>query len=138
MAERAFFHRSRRKKKAGSFSASECFTGLTAHARCSVKPEASVKIPLIVGLAAASLLAVFALPVQAQTSTPQTACRSVYLLGERVPPGCPAARRSGPPEYQRWGDGHGTNSATQLPDSRRPADYGLYHFGGHNALYGLG
>jgi len=103
-----------------------------------VKPEGSVKFTVIVGLAAVSLLAVLSLPVQAQTSNPQAACRDVYLLGERVPPGCPAARRSGPPEYQRWGDGHGTNSATPPPDNRRPADYGLYHFGGHNALYGLG
>ena len=97
-----------------------------------------MKIAAIVGLAAASLLAVSALPVQAQTANPQTACRSMYLLGETVPPGCQAARRGGPPEYQRWGDGHGSTSRTPPPDNRRPADYGLYHFAGHNALYGLG
>lgn len=97
-----------------------------------------MKTTAIVGLAAASLLAVLALPVQAQTAGRQTACRSVYLLGERVPPGCPAPRRGGVPEYQRWDEGHGTTSATSPPDTRRPADYGLYHFGGHNALYGLG
>ena len=97
-----------------------------------------MKTTAIVGLAAASLLAVLSLPVQAQTSGRQTACRSVYLLGERVPPGCPASRRSGVPEYQRWGPGQGTTSATPAPDNLRPSDYGLYHFGGHNALYGLG
>jgi len=97
-----------------------------------------VKITAIVGLAVASLLTVLAMPAQAQTANPQAACRGVYLLGERVPPGCPAARRAGPPEYQRWGDGHGSTLATPPSDYRRPADYGLYHFGGHNALYGLG
>jgi len=101
------------------------------------EPEASVKITAIVGLAVASLLAVPSLPVQAQTSNPQSACRGTYLLGEKVPPGCQAARRGGPSEYQRWGDGQGS-TATRPPDNRRPADYGLYHFGGHNALYGLG
>ncbi len=97
-----------------------------------------MKITAIVGLAVASLLTVLAMPAQAQTSNPQAACRGVYLLGERVPPGCPAARRAGPPEYQRWGDGQGSTLATPPSDYRRPADYGLYHFGGHNALYGLG
>jgi hypothetical protein len=100
--------------------------------------EASVKTTAIVGLAAASLLAVLSLPGQAQTAGRQTACRSVYLLGERVPPGCPTPRRGGVPEYQRWDQGQGTTSAAPAPDNRRPADYGLYHFGGHNALYGLG
>jgi hypothetical protein len=97
-----------------------------------------VKITAIVGLAAASLLAVLSLPVQAQTANSQTACRGVYLLGEKVPAGCQAARRGGPPEYRRWEDGQGSTSATRPPDNRRPSDYGLYHFGGHNALYGLG
>jgi hypothetical protein len=103
-----------------------------------LEPEASVKITVIVGLAAASLLAVLSLPVEAQTAGRQTACRSVYLLGERVPPGCPAGRRGATPEYQRWNDGHGSTSAAPTLDTRRPSDYGLYHFGGHNALYGLG
>ncbi len=97
-----------------------------------------MKITVIVGLAAVSLLAVLSLPVQAQTAGRQTACRSVYLLGERVPPGCPTPHRGGVPEYQRWGTGSGATTATPSPDTRRPADYGLYHFGGHNALYGLG
>jgi len=110
-----------------------------AHARCSVEPEVSVKIIVMIGLAAASLLAVLSLPVQAQTANPQTACRGVYLLGEKAPAGCQSARKGGPPEYRRWGgDGHGTTSATPPPDNRRPSDYGLYHFGGHNALYGFG
>ena len=103
-----------------------------AHARRSSGVEASVKIAAIVALTLLSL------PVQAQNSNPQTACRGVYLLGERVPPGCEAARRGRVPEYQRWGEGSGTNSATPNPDTRRPSDYGLYHFGGHNALYGFG
>ena len=97
-----------------------------------------MKTTAFIGLAVASLLAVLALPVQAQTAGRQTACRSVYLLGERVPPGCPAPRRGGLPEYQRWDQGQGTTSAAPTLDTRRPADYGLYHFGGHNALYGLG
>jgi hypothetical protein len=96
-----------------------------------------VKITVIVGLAVASLV-VLSMPVEAQTSNPQTTCRSVYLLGERVPPGCPVARRAGTPEYQRWGTGSGATMRTPSPDTRRPSDYGLYHFGGHNALYGLG
>jgi hypothetical protein len=91
--------------------------------------EASVRIAAVIALVLLSL------PVQAQTSTQQYGCRSVYLLGERVPPGCQAARRSGVPEYQRWEEGTGTSTR---PDTRRPADYGLYHFGGHNALYGFG
>lgn len=97
-----------------------------------------MKTTAIVGLALASLLAVLSLPVQAQTAGRQTACRSVYLLGERVPPGCPAPRRGGLPEYRQWDEGNGTTSATPPPDNLRPSDYGLYHFGGHNALYGLG
>jgi hypothetical protein len=97
--------------------------------------EASVKTTAVIGLAAVSLLAVLALPVQAQTAGRQTACRSVYLLGERVPPGCPTPHRGGLPEYQWWNEGQST---TPAPDDLRPSDYGLYHFGGHNALYGLG
>jgi len=91
-----------------------------------------------VKIAAIVALTLLSLPVQAQTSNPQSACRGVYLLGEKVPPGCQAARQGGLPEYQRWDEGAGTTSATAPPDDRRPADYGLYHFGGHNALYGFG
>jgi hypothetical protein len=94
-----------------------------------LEPEASVRIAAIV------VLTLLSLPVQAQTSNPQTACRGVYLLGEKVPPECQAARQGGLPVYRRWNEGSGTTSAN--PDNRRPADYGLYHFGGHNALYGL-
>ena len=89
-------------------------------------------------IAAIVMLVLVSLPVQAQTSNPQNACRSVYLLGEKVPPGCQAARQGGVPEYQRWEQGSGTSGTTRQPDNRRPADYGLYHFGGHNALYGFG
>ena len=102
----------------------------------SLELEAPVKTIAIVGLAAVSLLAMLPLPVQAQTAGRQTACRSVYLLGERVPPGCPTPRQGGLPEYQRWNEGQSTT--TPAPDDLRPSDYGLYHFGGHNALYGLG
>jgi len=94
--------------------------------------EAAVKIAAIVALTLLSL------PVQAQTSNPQTACRSVYLLGEKVPPGCQAARKGGLPEYQRWEEGSGATGTARPADTRRPSDYGLYHFGGHNALYGFG
>jgi hypothetical protein len=97
-----------------------------------------VKTTAFIGLAVASLLAVLSPPVQAQTPYSHTACRSVYLLGERVPPGCPTPRKGGLPEYRRWEEGHGTTSATPPLDNLRPSDYGLYHFGGHNALYGLG
>ena len=94
--------------------------------------EASVKIAAIVALTLLSL------PVQAQTSNPQSACRSMYLLGEKVPPGCQAARKGGLPEYQRWEEGSGATGTARPADTRRPSDYGLYHFGGHNALYGFG
>ncbi len=82
-------------------------------------------------IAAIVVLTLLSLPVQAQTSSPQSVCRGVYLLGEKVPAGCQVVRRGGSPEYQQWGDGHGTNSVTPPPDYRRPSDYGLYHFGGH-------
>ena len=94
-----------------------------------------MKIAVIVTL---TLLPLLSLPAQAQTANSQTACRDLYLLGEKVPPGCPAARRSGPADYRRWGEGSGTTAATPRSDYRRPADYGLDHFGGHNALYGFG
>ena len=109
-----------------------------AHWRCSLRLERSVKITAIVGLAVAVLPAVLPVAVEAQTANPQTPCRGVYLLGETVPPGCQASRRAGPQDYRQWGDGSGTTSATPPADDRRPSDYGLYHFGGHNALYGLG
>ena len=89
-------------------------------------------------IAAIVMLVLVSLPVQAQTSNPQTACRSVYLLGEKVPPGCQAGRKGGLPEYQRWEEGPGAIGTARPADTRRPSDYGLYHFGGHNALYGFG
>jgi len=92
-----------------------------------------------VKIAVIAALALLSLPVQAQTSNPQAACRSVYLLGEQVPPGCQAAARNGGgPDYRRWGEGSGATVAKPAPDDRRPSEYGLYHFGGHNALYGFG
>jgi hypothetical protein len=97
-----------------------------------LESEASVRVAAIVALVLLSL------PVQAQTSNPQSACRDVYLLGEKVPLGCQAAREGGLPVYRQWGEGSGATAATQPLDYRRPADYGLYHFGGHNALYGFG
>jgi hypothetical protein len=103
-----------------------------AHARYSLEPEASVRIAVIIALVLLSL------PVQAQTSNRQGGCRSVYLLGEKVPPGCAAAHNSGLPEYRRWEEGSGTTSTAPSPGTRRPSDYGPYHFGGHNALYGFG
>ena len=107
------------------------FPGVMAQVRRSLGVEASVRFAAIVALI------LLALPVQAQTSNRQDGCRRIYLLGERVPPGCAAARNGGLPEYRRWEEGSGTTS-TAPPDARRPANYGLYHFGGHNALYGFG
>jgi hypothetical protein len=97
-----------------------------------LEAEAPVKI------AAIAALVLLSLPVQAQTSNPQTACRSMYLLGEKVPPGCHAGRNGGGPDYRRWGEGSGATVAIPARNDRRPSEYGLYHFGGHNALYGFG
>jgi hypothetical protein len=91
-----------------------------------------------VKIAAIVALVLLPLPVQAQTSNSQTACRSVYLLGEMVPPGCQVVRQGGLPEYRQWGEGSGATMTAPPPDYRRPADYGLFHLGGHNALYGFG
>jgi hypothetical protein len=90
-----------------------------------------------VKIAAIAVLALLSLPVQAQTSNPQTAC-SVYLLGEKAPPGCQAGRSAGRPDYRRWGEGSGATVTIAPRDYRRPSEYGLYHLGGHNALYGFG
>jgi hypothetical protein len=100
--------------------------------RRSLEPREPVKI------AAIAALVLLALPVQAQTSNPQTACRNMYLLGEKAPPGCPAVRNSGGLDYRLWGEGSGATVAAQRRDRRRPSEYGLYHFGGYNALYGFG
>jgi len=97
-----------------------------------LKPEASVRIAAIVALLLLSL------PVQAQTSNPQSACRDVYLLGEKVPLGCQGAREGGLPVYRQWGEGFGATMTAPPPDYRRPADYGLRYIGGYNALYGFG
>jgi hypothetical protein len=57
-------------------------------------------------------LAASATPVYAQ----QTACRSVYFLGEVVPPGCQGGRQvSGVPAYQQWGDTKATVAHAQSP-----------------------
>jgi hypothetical protein len=104
---------------------------VTAHA-LFLESEASVRIAAIVALA------LLTLPVQAQTSNPQSACRDVYLLGEKVPLGCQAARESGLPVYRQWGEGSGATMTAPPPDFLRPSDYGLRYLGGHNAIYGFG
>jgi hypothetical protein len=106
-----------------------------AQARRSLEPREPVKIALIAAMALLSL------PVQAQMSNPQTACRSLYLLGEKAPPGCNLMRNGARPDYRRWGEGSGAMVAIPARDHRRPSEYGLYHFdhfGGYNALYGFG
>jgi hypothetical protein len=66
-------------------------------------------------------------------------CRSVYRLGETVPPGCQDRLRTGLPAYQQWGEGFGGTVATPSRSPATPAPHPEWrYFGGYNALYGFG
>ena len=92
-----------------------------------------MKIAVIAGLALLSL----SLSAQAQTPNPQ-GCRGVYLLGEKVPPGCQAARKGGAPEYWRWGDGYGATQAAPPSDNFRSSQSPPFRSGAYNSFYGFG
>ena len=68
----------------------------------------------------------------------QAPCRSVYRLGEYVPPACQDRQRTGVPAYQRWGEGFGATQTTppHAPAAASRPDW--RYFGGYNAAYGFG
>jgi hypothetical protein len=68
----------------------------------------------------------------------QSACRSMYRLGESVPAACRDRLATGLPAYQRWGEGLGAAMPAPASSGMTAARLEPNYRGGHGPIYGFG